>query len=291
MRSHLVTLVGCRGATGVKSQFLAARVSPVCSIIAALGVWPGKPLVIAANRDEALDRPASPPAVWPVGEVAVRRVLAPRDLKAGGTWLGFNDAELFVGITNRRKRPDPNRRSRGELVFAALGAASPAEAAARIRALDPRDYNPFHLLMADRSGGQVIWGDGEAFHELALETGRIHWVTERSYGAGPSKRHTLLEHLAETLPKAPAPSAEQWRGILAEHGLGRRGGPERPMAMAIRLDALCVHAKPLNYGTRSSTFVELGDERGDARFLHAHGRPCETEWFDHSADVAELLAV
>ncbi|HLT35932.1 MAG TPA: NRDE family protein, partial [Enhygromyxa sp.] len=94
----------------------------MCTIIAALQVWPGRPLVVAANRDEALDRPAIDPRVWAPGEVAARRVLAPRDLRAGGTWLGVNDAGLFVGITNRRAIPDPRRRSRGELVFEALGA-------------------------------------------------------------------------------------------------------------------------------------------------------------------------
>lgn len=260
----------------------------MCTVIAALGVWPGKPLVIAANRDEALDRPAIPPQVWPVGEVAARRVLAPRDLQAMGTWLGLNDAELFVAITNRRARPDPSRRSRGELVFAALGQASPAAAVAAIRTRDPRDYNPFHLLVAGRAGGRVIWADGERFHELELGPG-VHWVTERSFGAGASKRHRLLDALADELARARAPSPARWRELLAEHGLGRRGGPAEPGALAVRLDALCVHARPLNYGTRSSTYVELGLEARSARLLHADGRPCETPWTDHADALVDLF--
>src|SRR5690349_17969999 len=108
----------------------------MCTILAALGVWEETPLVIAANRDEALDRPASEPRVWPAGEVADRVVLAPRDLRAGGTWLGLNDAGLFVGITNRRAPADPTRRSRGDIVFEALGAADHRDARARVLALD-----------------------------------------------------------------------------------------------------------------------------------------------------------
>src|SRR5690606_4845508 len=168
----------------------------MCTIIAALQVWPGRPLVVAANRDEALDRPAIDPRVWPAGEVAARPVLAPRDVRAGGTWLGINDAGLFVGITNRRAIPDPRRRSRGEPVFEALGAADHRAARDRIARLAARDYNPFHLLLADRGGGSAIWSDGERLHELELPPG-VHWITERSFGAAASERHTILAQRAE----------------------------------------------------------------------------------------------
>lgn len=241
----------------------------MCTIIAAVQVWPNYPLVIAANRDEALDRPASEPRVWAPGEVAARRVLAPRDLRAGGTWLGINDTGLFVGITNRRAVPDPRRRSRGELVFEALGAADHRQARARVAKLSARDYNPFHLLFADRSGASVIWSDGERLHELELGRG-VHWLTERSFGAAASGRHAILERRAEQLAAGPAPDVEGWRSILADHG------PHDPGPLAIRLDGVCVHAQPINYGTRSSSVIELGAALGELRFFHGVGRPCET---------------
>ena len=56
---------------------------------------PGGVLQVAANRDEWLKRPAAAPAVWTEGW------LAPKDLEAGGTWLGLNAQGLFVGVTNR----------------------------------------------------------------------------------------------------------------------------------------------------------------------------------------------
>ena len=55
-------------------------------------------LVLAANRDEYLDRAAEKPTLRRSGN---RTVLAPRDLQAGGTWLGLNDAKLFAALTNR----------------------------------------------------------------------------------------------------------------------------------------------------------------------------------------------
>jgi uncharacterized protein with NRDE domain len=260
----------------------------MCTILAAVGVWPELPLVIAANRDEALDRPASAPQLWPAGEVAARAVVAPRDLKAGGTWLGLNDAELFVGITNRRAATDSSRRSRGELVFTALGAADHAEARARVLALDPRAYNPFHLLLADRSGAVVIWSDGECLHEHMLAPG-VHWITERSFGAGDSRRHQLLAELAIELAAGPAPEPSRWRSILADHRPHHAPG-ETPGPGSVGFDSMCVHAGPLNYGTRSSTLIELGRTRGQARFLHAQGRPCEHDFVDCREAILGLVA-
>jgi uncharacterized protein with NRDE domain len=253
----------------------------MCTIIAAVGVWPERPLVIAANRDEMLDRPATEPRVWAPGEVAPLRVLAPRDLRAGGTWLGVNEAGLFVGITNRRAVPDPRRRSRGELVFEALGAEDHRGARARIAALSARDYNPFHLLFADRGGASVIWSDGSRLHELELGVG-IHWITERSFDAAASERHTILEQRAEQLLAGPAPDVEGWRSILADHR------PHDP-PVGIGLDSLCVHAQGINYGTRSSTLIEF--ECGQQlRFFHALGRPCEAPLVEHGGAVADLLS-
>jgi uncharacterized protein with NRDE domain len=262
----------------------------MCTIIAAVDVWAGLPLVVAANRDEALDRPASEPRVWAAGEVATRRVLAPRDLQAGGTWLGVNDAGLFVGITNRRGSllgSDRSRRSRGELVFNALGAATHVDARARVRALDPRDYNPFHLLLADRGGARVVWGDGERLHEHELGPG-VHWITERSFGAGDSARHQTLDHMAAELAGGPAPDVARWRSLLADHRPHQALGVN-PRAWSVGLDAMCVHARPINYGTRSSTLLQLGAAPAQLRLWYADGRPCETAFVDYQDAVEQLL--
>lgn len=255
----------------------------MCTIVAAVQVWPERPLVIAANRDEALGRPATGPEVWAAGEVAERRVLAPRDLQAGGTWLGVNDRDLFVGITNRRSFADPQRRSRGELVFAALGADDHADARARILELDPSEYNPFHLLFADRRGAAIVWSDGAQMHALALGPG-IHWITERSFDAAPTERHATLTGWADQLAGGGPPTVDTWQALLADH----QPGPATPVPDAVALDGICVHADPLVYGTRSSTLVELGP--ASLRFFHAIGRPCEVPLRPHDEAVAQLRA-
>lgn len=68
-------------------------------------------LLVAANRDEAYERPAAPPAEIEPG------VVAGLDLRAGGTWLGSNRHGLFAAVTNRREPAStPDAFSRGLLL-------------------------------------------------------------------------------------------------------------------------------------------------------------------------------
>lgn len=282
----------------------------MCTILIALGVWPGVPLVVAANRDEALGRPAESPRLREASELSTqekpagfstslpadtsavlrssvsgspstRAVLAPRDLVAGGTWLGVSDRELVVAITNRYGRPaDKSLRSRGELVSGALGAEDRASARAWVESLDVRHYNRFHLVLLDRCGGEVLWSDGEQLHRHALAPGSIAFVTERSFGAGTSRRHEWLEQRAAALLQADEPSLATWRAILAEHW---------PHEGQMGFDSMCVHADAFDYGTRSSTLIRLASSPDSLEFHHAPGRPCLTEFVDHSDAARRLL--
>ena len=82
----------------------------MCTLIVDFQQHPDAPVVVAANRDEALDRPATGLRHWP-GEP----FLAPRDERAGGTWLGLTRSGMFVGVTNRfPSEKHPERTSRSE---------------------------------------------------------------------------------------------------------------------------------------------------------------------------------
>jgi uncharacterized protein with NRDE domain len=86
----------------------------MCLIVFAYDVHPSYKLVLAANRDEFYDRPAAPADFWKDHP----NLLAGRDLKEKGTWLGITRQGKFAAITNYR---DPasfmfNAQSRGKLV-------------------------------------------------------------------------------------------------------------------------------------------------------------------------------
>jgi hypothetical protein len=112
------------------------------------------PLVLLANRDEYFDRPFDPPAL----RDEVHGILAPRDRRAGGTWLGVNHHGLVCAITNRRG-PDPDLPlpSRGGLVMAALRErGAPAAVDAIQRTLAASAYAAFNLLLADGHDALVV---------------------------------------------------------------------------------------------------------------------------------------
>ncbi len=86
----------------------------MCLLVLAWNAHPRYRLVVAANRDEYHDRPRAPLGPWP----APAGILAGRDLRAGGTWLGIDRRRRFGIVTNFRDlvRAPPQAPSRGGLI-------------------------------------------------------------------------------------------------------------------------------------------------------------------------------
>src|SRR3954470_11020762 len=123
------------------------------------------PVVIGANRDEMIDRPARPPGRhWPDRPEIVSGI----DLLAGGSWLGVNDWGVAAAVLNRHGSlgPAEGLRSRGELVLEALDHADAVEAAAALSHLDPTAYRTFNLIVADERDAFWLRHAGGARIEL-----------------------------------------------------------------------------------------------------------------------------
>ncbi|MDP3169912.1 MAG: NRDE family protein, partial [Polaromonas sp.] len=69
----------------------------MCLIAFAIGASARWPLVIAANRDEFLDRPTLPLARWKSD--AGTDIISGRDIRAGGTWMGLTAAGRIAMLT------------------------------------------------------------------------------------------------------------------------------------------------------------------------------------------------
>ncbi len=134
----------------------------MCLLVLAWQAHPRYRLVVAANRDEFHERPAAPLATWgPPGDI-----LAGRDLRAHGTWLGLDRQRRFGVITNFRElqRPRPDAPTRGALIPDYLGGMSGAEAfLAGLKPQAPR-YSGFNLLLTDR---ESLWYASNRAEEFA----------------------------------------------------------------------------------------------------------------------------
>jgi uncharacterized protein with NRDE domain len=248
----------------------------VCTLIAIHRSVQGAPLIVAANRDEYYDRPAEGPAIRVIGG---RRVLAPLDLRAGGTWLGVNEENVFAAVTNlRNDEPDPQRRSRGMVVMDALREPTAAQAADMLKALPEETYNPFHCFVADREQAfHLVYRDVPRLQVLAPGVHVIGNVDPREEPAPKADRvrERVLERALKGKLEAPAEVLQELSAVCSEHGTGGGG-----------VGDTCVHLGA--YGTRSSVLLALGDEDGASRLLYADGAPCESEYEDYSTLLLEL---
>jgi len=122
----------------------------MCLALIAYRTHPRYPLVLAANRDEFHARPAQALHWWNDGV----RMLAGRDLQAGGSWLGLDAAGRIALVTNYRdpSLPRPDGTSRGSLIGEFLGGADSASEFARATAARAREFSGFNLLAMDREG-------------------------------------------------------------------------------------------------------------------------------------------
>ena len=241
----------------------------MCTLAIFVRQLPGLPLVIAANRDEFLDRAATAPALLSLSP----RIVGGRDLRAGGTWLAISEHGVAAGLLNRRTHalPDASKRSRGELPMLALAAGSAAAAATRIRALAGDAYNAFNLLVADRDGAWVAQNHAGGIRVTPLDRG-VHLVSNLDVNDPTCPKiahsHTRFVSAGEAFARDRDESRfrEALHAIVSDHTLSL--DPRLPDA----LGAICVHAG--GFGTRCSSLLVL-DDAGGWQHWFAPGPPCE----------------
>lgn len=121
----------------------------MCTLALAYRAHGKYPLVLASNRDEFFGRPAAAAAFWRERP----SMLAGRDLRSGGTWLGVALDGRFGVITNVRDARGEltDAPSRGEIIPEYLAQQDDAERFAHRLARHADRYNGFNLLVGDAS--------------------------------------------------------------------------------------------------------------------------------------------
>jgi uncharacterized protein with NRDE domain len=120
----------------------------MCLILFAYDLHPRHRLILAANRDEFYDRLTAPLQFWPDHP----DVIAGRDLKQMGTWLGITRQGRLAAVTNFREPGvyQADARSRGHLVADFLSTDMPAPRYLEELRKTGHRYNGFNLLVGDR---------------------------------------------------------------------------------------------------------------------------------------------
>jgi uncharacterized protein with NRDE domain len=234
----------------------------MCLLLLAFHAHPKYRLILAANRDEFYDRPAEPAHFWKEAPA----LLAGKDLRGGGAWLGMTKNGRIAALTNIRnpflfKEGAP---SRGKLVSSFL-------------AMD--ESPPEYFKRIDRNAGAY-----NGFNLIAGGVDRLWWYSNLREGfvRVPSGVHGLSNHFLNT----PWPKVS-----IGKRGLSKLVLKEKDLSPQACFDLLCDRTIPLDenlpdtgvglelervlspvfikspdYGTRCSTVIMI-DNSGGVTFI------------------------
>lgn len=226
------------------------------------------PLLLAANRDEYFERPTRSMHWWSHADV-----LAGRDLKADGAWMGVTRQGRFALITNirnpaLRKAGAP---SRGEIVRRYLEKPQSAgEFVAELAAI-AAEYQGFNLICGSlRANERALWflNSSDAAPRL-LESG-LYALSNASLDTPWPKitrikagfRHALAER------DVNAQNERLFRLLGNATQVADRDLPQTgvPLDWERKLSPISVRRE--RYGTRASTVMRLGNVRAEITELN-----------------------
>ncbi len=226
------------------------------------------PLLLAANRDEHFARPTRSMHWWPQA-----KVLAGRDLKADGAWLGVTRQGSFALITNvrnpaLRKSVAP---SRGEIVRRYLeGTQSASEFVAALAAITDH-YEGFNLLCGSiRAKERELWFLNSSDATPRLLNAGLYALSNASLDTPWPKitrikagfRHALAEH------DLTAQNERLFRLLGNTTQVADRDLPQTgvPLDWERKLSSISVRRE--GYGTRASTVMRIGNGQADVTELN-----------------------
>jgi len=224
----------------------------VCLILLAYKAHPNFPLIVAANRDEFHERSTRSAAFWP----EYPKLLAGKDLKGHGTWLGITCTGRFAALTNFRdmRRATVQGPSRGLLVRDVLLDHRAMEGTTAMEGFNlvygPIDALRYHSNVKSTDDALAVGFHGISNHFLDTPWPKVVNAGDRFEqalkGAQPDP-----EDLFKLLKDRTRASDHE----LPETGLGLKW--ERVLSPAF------IHSE--NYGTRCST-VLMVDNFGQVFF-------------------------
>jgi len=245
----------------------------MCLLAVQYRLVPESPILVAANREEYIDRPSQTPSI----QSGKPRVLCGIDQKAGGTWLGVNQNGLFVGLTNRATvTPLFGQRSRGQLAMDLLRCTSSRRALEKAQTEFAKNrYEGCNIIIADAKAGYAIHAD-ERQEVVELQEG-LNIIGARNLNDPDDARVQLAKRLL-TLQTLDSPV--KFLAVASKVFARAPVGPGRP-SMVVRNG---------DYGTVSSSLIALGVKPRDAIYQFSNGAPDRSKYEDYSPMLRDILS-
>ncbi len=224
-------------------------------------------LVVAANRDEFYNRPTLPADYWPDHP----RILAGKDIKHGGTWMGITTTGRFATLTNYRdpSNYDPQALSRGHLVQGYLeNDLSPASYLKNL-SNGKEEYNGFNLLTGTfdnlyyfSNQEKIIHKVEKGFHGMSNSLLDVPWP---KVARGIKALEGCLQSREVNVESLFALMAD--RTQPPDHEL-----PQTGVSLELERQLAPAFVKMQDYGTRSTTVI-LVDHSNYVQFRERSFKP------------------
>lgn len=233
----------------------------MCLLLFSFNKHPDYPVILAANRDEFFERPTEAASFWK----DYPSILAGRDLRKSGSWMGVNKDGRIAAVTNYRE-PSQNKAdaiSRGALVSEYLQGNESAEDYIQKVMLQSHAYDEFNLLVGDKQSLLFFCSVEEDYQ--TLKPG-LYGISNGKLDSPWPKVEKGKAALGNIIHASEKPEAEKLFELLADKKIA--ADSELPstgvsIEWERRLSPLFVNSE--GYGTRSST-VLLIDRQGEVFF-------------------------
>jgi len=232
----------------------------MCLILIANRYRADYPLILAANRDEFYDRPTAVLDFWEDAP----RVLAGRDKKAGGTWLGVTTTGRFAAVTNFRdpRLANPSAPSRGALVSDFLSGTTAPDQYLLDLQQENRPYSGFNLVAGTLDDGLFYYSNRE--QQVRRISPGLHGLSNHLLDTPWPKVETGRNRLKGLLGKGKPFSPEDLLEILHDTTMPPDNRlPDTGVGIAWERVLSPMFIRSPDYGTRSSSVILIdGEGRG-----------------------------
>lgn len=232
----------------------------MCLIVFAYKFHPEYPLILAGNRDEFHQRPTQKLHVWDGNP----RILAGKDLKAGGTWLGINQYGKFAALTNHRDLNNikENAPSRGFIVTDILKSDLSISDQLSVMAPDFPAYNGFNLIAGTLDNLYYISNHGDSFQKVKPG---LYGISNASLNTPWPKTNNALENFSVAIDNDHPDKSAIFDLLCDTDRYPEQMLPKTGLSLEMEKAVSSVFILTEDYGTRSSALLML-DKNGEVQF-------------------------
>jgi len=237
----------------------------MCIVALAWQAHPRWKLVAIGNRDEMHARPADQLARWD----NPNHLLAGRDIKAGGTWLGVSEQGRLAVVTNLSGygAPYAGRASRGDLLKDFLSGDGRYS---NVAETDFSDFNPFNLITVDRGEAVMHSNRPNATSEPIMPG--IHGLSNGPLDRPWRKSGYLNAALGQWMESGSDDPAALLEDLTYQTTFPPAKQNDAGFEFALEPEHSAVFIRSPVYGTRCSTVVAI-DGQGEGMMIERRYAP------------------